>query len=269
MKPHKTYYYSDELNDDFAATKNLKQKPLRGDFPYIHSNPLWRAAAALLYRGLVTPIAFLYGKLFYGLRIKGKKQLRGLKGGYFLYANHTQHAMDAFIPSLVSFPRKTYIVTSASAVSIPCLRNIVQMLGAIPVPDETKDLQRFSSVLKTRISQGAALCIYPEAHIWPYYTRIRPFCAGSFAYPADCGAPVVPYVVTYRERLLLKRLPPCITVQVGAPLPSNPAAKNRTERHRLRDAAYAFMTETADGVKQPEYIRYVFREKNEDSEVRQ
>ena len=260
MKPRKTYYYSDELNDDFAATKDMEKKPSRADFPYIHRNPLWRAAAAFLYRGIVTPIVFLYGKLFYGLRIKGKKQLRGLKGGYFLYANHTQHAMDAFLPSLVSFPRKTYIVTSASAVSIPGLRNIVQMLGAIPLPDETKGLQRFSEALKTRISQDAAVCIYPEAHIWPYYTHIRPFRAGSFAYPADCGAPVVPYVVTYRERRLLKRLPPCITVQIGRPIFSDPTAPNRKERHRLRDAAYTFMRETAERTAQPEYIRYVRKE---------
>ena len=269
MRAPKVFYYSDELNDDFAATKELGGKTIGQDFPYIHKNPLWRGTAAILYRGIVTPIAFLYCKLLFGLRIKGKKHLRGLKNGYFLYANHTQHAADAFIPTLVSFPRRAYIVTGPSAVSIPGLRNIVQMLGAIPLPDETKGLRRFSEVLKTRISQRGAVCIYPEAHIWPYYTHIRPFRAGSFAYPADCGVPAVPYVVTYRERRLFKRLHPCITVQIGQPIFPNPAAKNRTERHRLRDAAYAFMTETAEAVQQPEYIRYVFKEKNEGNGTQQ
>lgn len=261
MKARRTYYYTDELNDDFAATKELAGKPIGEDFPYIHKNPLWRGAAAILYRGIVTPIAFLYCKLLFGLRIKGKKHLRGLKNGYFLYANHTQHAADAFIPTLVSYPRKAYIVTAPSAVSIPGMRNIVQMLGAIPLPDETKELQRFAEVLKTRVSQGAAICIYPEAHIWPYYTHIRPFRAGSFAYPADCGVPVVPYVVTYRERRLFKGLHPCITVQIGAPIFPDPSVPNRKERHRLRDAAYAVMTETAEGANQPEYIRYIRKEK--------
>lgn len=261
MKARKTYYYSDELNDDFAATKDINAKPVSADFPYIHKNPLWRAAAAILYRGIVTPLVFLYCKICFGLRIKGKKHLRGLRGGYFLYANHTQHAADAFIPSLVSFPRKAYIVTGPSAVSVPCLRNVVQMLGAIPLPDETAGLRRFAEVLRTRISQGAAVCIYPEAHIWPYYTHIRPFRAGSFAYPADCGVPAVPYVVTYRARRVFKRLHPCITVQIGEPIFPDPAAKNRTERHRLRDAAYAFMTERAESADQPEYIRFIRKEK--------
>ena len=102
------------------------------------------------------------------------------------------------------------------------------------------------------------MCIYPEAHIWPYYTHIRPFRAGSFAYPAECGVPVVPYVVTYRERRVFKKLPPCITVQVGKPIAPDPAARsNSAERHRLRNAAYAFMHETAEQANQPEYIRYV------------
>ena len=258
MKPHKTYYYSDELNDDFAATKELDVKPVPEDFPYIHKNPVWRFFAAILYRGIVTPIAWLYCKVIFGVRIRGKKHLRGLKGGCFLYANHTQHAADAFIPTLVSFPRKAFVVTGPGAVSIPGLRTVVQMLGAIPLPDEVKGLKRFSGVLKTRVAQGAAVCIYPEAHIWPYYTHIRPFRAGSFAYPAECGVPAVPYVVTYRERRVFKKLPPCITVQVGKPITPDPTARsNSAERHRLRNAAYAFMHETAEQANQPEYIRYV------------
>lgn len=257
MKQRKIYYFSDELHDDFAATKVLGSKPVTEDFPYLHKNPLWRFTAAVLYRGIVTPLVWAYCKVFFGLRIQGKKNLRGLQSGYFLYANHTQHAADAFIPTLVSFPRRTYVVTGPSAVSIPGLRNIVQMLGAIPLPDDVHALRRFAGVLKTRIGQGAAVCIYPEAHIWPYYTHIRPFRAGSFAYPADCGVPAVAYVVTYRERRIFKKCRPCITVQVGQPIFPQAGEPNRKERHRLRDAAYAFMTETAEAAAQPEYIRYI------------
>ena len=72
MRAPKVFYYSDELNDDFAATKELGGKTIGQDFPYIHKNPLWRGTAAILYRGIVTPIAFLYCKLLFGLRIKGK-----------------------------------------------------------------------------------------------------------------------------------------------------------------------------------------------------
>lgn len=254
----KTVYYSDELHEDFAATQGIHAEEIPEDYPYVRRSVLWRVVTFLVFRVIVTPLVFLFCKLLYGVRIRGKSHLRGLKQGYFLYANHTQHACDAFIPSLVSFPRKSYIVTAADAVSLPGLRHIVQMLGAIPLPPQTaRGFANFSDALKTRVGQGSAVCIYPEAHIWPYYTRIRPFGTGSFAYPIRCGVPAVPYTVTYRERRIFKRLHPLITVYVGEPIFPDPDAPERAERRRLRDAVYRFMTETAASVKQPEYIRYV------------
>ena len=43
------------------------------------------------------------------------------------------------------------------------------------------------------------LAIFPEAHIWPFYTGIRPFSATSFRYPEKLNAPVVAMVTTYRK----------------------------------------------------------------------
>lgn len=254
----KTFVYSDELNDDFAATKNLRPEAVPEDFPYLHKSLLWNVIAWITYRLIVTPLVWLYCKLYFGLRICGKEHIRGLKQGYFLYANHTQNVGDAFFPSLVSFPRRTYIVTSASAVSIPGLRNLVQMLGAIPLPPQTaRGFSGFTGALQARIGQGSAVCIYPEAHIWPYYTHIRPYRAGAFAYPVRCGVPAVPYTVVYRKRRFLKRLHPKVTIHIGEPIFPDANAPERMERQRLRDAAYRFMTETAERAQQPEYIRYV------------
>ena len=77
----------------------------------------------------MTPFLFLYCKLVFGLRIENRKALRALPGGYFLYGNHTNTLADAFIPTLLAFPRRANIITSADTVSIPGVRNIVQMLA--------------------------------------------------------------------------------------------------------------------------------------------
>lgn len=260
MKPVKTFYYSDELSDDFASTQSIHACHVADDFPYIRKNPFWNIAAFILYRLIVTPLVWLFCKIGFGLRIRGKKRLRGLRGGYYLYANHTQHAADAFIPSLVAFPRKTYIVTGADAVSVPGLRAVVQMLGAIPLPTHAKGLPHLADAMRTRLREGSAICIFPEAHIWPYYTHIRPFRSGSFAYPVRDHVPAVPYVVTYRERKVLKFLWPCITVYIGDPIYPDGNATERAERQRLRDEAYRFMHETAEGIPQPEHIKYIKKE---------
>ena len=130
----KTVYYHDPLHDDFAPTNGrIRPKQIGADFPYEHKGPLWNALAFVVYRMVMTPFLFLYCKLVFGLRIENRKALRALPGGYFLYGNHTNTLADAFIPTLLSFPRRANIITSADTVSIPGVRNIVQMLGAIPL----------------------------------------------------------------------------------------------------------------------------------------
>ena len=140
----KTVYYHDPLHDDFAPTNGrIHPKQIGADFPYEHEGPLWNALAFVVYRMVMTPFLFLYCKLVFGLRIENRKALRALPGGYFLYGNHTNTLADAFIPTLLSFPRRANIITSADTVSIPGVRNIVQMLGAIPLANTIEGTRQF------------------------------------------------------------------------------------------------------------------------------
>ena len=114
----RTIYYTDELNDDFAGT-NIVTKETPADYRYVRKNPLWHAAAFLLYHVVARPFAFAWAKLRYGLRVVGREKLRAARGkGVFLFGNHTLVAGDAFHPNLVTPGRRTYIVTGADAVSV-------------------------------------------------------------------------------------------------------------------------------------------------------
>ena len=62
--------------------------------------------------------------------------------GYFLYGNHTQY-LDAFLPAMAAFPKRSYVIANPDAVSIPGLRNLVQLIGCIPVPSELSGLPAF------------------------------------------------------------------------------------------------------------------------------
>ncbi len=44
------------------------------------------------------------------------------------------------------------------------------------------------------------MTIFPEAHVWPYYTGIRPFGEAAFHYPVATGKPVYTMTVTYQRR---------------------------------------------------------------------
>ena len=261
----KTVYYSDELNDDFALPegKSFKKKVIPADYKYIHKNPIWHIFSFIFYRIFATTIAYVYCYIGKGLRVKNKKALKKVKGGFFFYGNHTSAAADAFVPSILCFPKKNYIVANADVVSIPVIRFLTPLMGALPLPSTMNGMKNLISSMKT-LTKKYAITIYPEAHIWPYYNGVRPFLDTSFNYPMKFNVPAVPYVTTYRKRKILRFLKPAITVTVGEPIfPAD--VKDKTE---MRNIAYEFMKKTIEQEGSYAYINYVKIEKEEQADVK-
>ncbi len=258
----KVIYYSDELNDDFAGT-NIKEVPLPPDFKYTGHGPFWKALSFFIYRIIATPVAYLVCKLHYGVKYVNRKALKKCKGGYFLYINHTMVAGDAFNPSIAAFPKKTDIIVSNDAVSNGFLRVVVPMLGGMPVPGGLKQVLKFKKAIDESYEKGHCITIYPEAHIWKYYTGIRPFTDVSFKYPAELDAPVYCATVTYKRRKFIKR--PKAEVFIDGPFYADAAAPMKTRQKQLRDAVYNTMVARAEN-SNCEYIKYVRKEKEAEEE---
>ncbi len=265
MQPHKIIYYSDELRDDFANTKGAKPIKVTADYKFLKKGPLWRLGSFILYRFIATPLVYLFCRLFYGVRIENRRALQKIKGGFFLYGNHTQHVCDAFIPTLVTFPKRAYIVTSTDAVAIPVVKILVRMLGGIPLPTERKGMIPFFGATKSLAEHHSVVMIYPEAHIWPYYTKIRPFGDGAFLYPVKTGHPAAAFTVTYRERKIFKNRHPLITVRVSEPFYPDTSLPANKARRKLRDEVYDFMVRSAS-CDQPEYYKYIKTENKADAD---
>lgn len=258
QKPNKRIrYYSDELNDDFAGTENIDTKRLEDDFVFINRNIIWRFFAFVLYYCVAFPLVSLISFFGYGMRVKNGKALRKIKGGCFLYGNHTQLLPDAYAPAILNFPRKAYLIVNPDAVSIKGIRQIVLMLGAIPIPSTIKGMKNFVGAVEERYKNGNCIAIYPEAHIWPYYTGIRPFKAVSFKYPTDLNAPCVACVTTYRRHKIFKNLPPSVTLTLSDPIYPDSTLPHKEAQQKLRDEIYAFMCSKASGEDNYAYVKYI------------
>ncbi len=258
--PVKTFYYSDELNDDFAVTGKISDTEVGEDYAFTGKTTLWKTFSALLYRAVATPIVFVYCKLLYGVKFKNRRALKKIKGGFFLYGNHTQYVVDAFLPTLVPFRKRGYVITGRQAVSLPVVKTLVKMLGGIPLPSGTKGIHPFYDAVESKIAKGSVVTIYPEAHIWPYYTGIRPFGSNSFMYPVRMDVPAVAFTVTYRRRRIFKNRRPLITVTVSEPFYPDKNLPPKKARESLRDEVYGFMKTTASASDCPEYYKYIKRE---------
>ncbi len=199
---NKVNYYDDELNDDFAED-NEKIKPIKIDenYKYIHKNIFWNIIATILYRVVFSIPVYIHIKIKYKFKVINKKALKAeRKNGFFIYGNHTNEFLDPFFPTFVAFPKRVYVIANADNVSIPGLKIANRMLGALPIPGNIKASKNFFDAIKYYISKKKVIAIYPEAHVWPYYTKIRNYKSVSFKYPVELDKPVYSFTTTYQTQ---------------------------------------------------------------------
>lgn len=256
----KTIVYSSEKEDDFAPFR-IQNKPLPENYRYSIKNPIGRAVSFFLYYFAALPIAYLYMKIRFRQKIVGRDKLKPYrKTGYYLYGNHTRAAGDAFTPGLVSFPKRSYIVAHSDAASLFGLRFAVKALGCLPIPQSGKKMRDFLESLREAAKEGKVVSMYPEAHIWPFYTGIRPFPAVSFHYPAESGKAIFTFTTVYKKPRI-GRFPKTI-VYIDGPFFASPSRSIGENKDALRDEAYAAMLSRA-ALSDYEYVCYVKREGKE------
>ncbi len=252
-KEKQTIYYTDVHHDEFS-TASITPRRIDGRYRYE------RCAAAhfFWYRMVATPPAYGYLRLRFHHRVVGREKLRAAQGqGVFIYGNHTQITADALIPSFVSYPRDAYVVVHPNNVSMPVLGRVTPYMGALPLPDDAEAAANFMRAMTRCVESGAAVVIYPEAHIWPYYTGIRPFGDESFLYPIRYRVPCYCFTNVYRKRRRGEH--PDLITYVDGPFYPDETLPQRQRRRALRDAVYEAMCARA-ATSDCQYIEYLPKE---------
>ena len=149
----KTVYYHDPLHDDFAPTNgHIHPKPIGADFPYEHKGPLWNALAFVVYRMVMTPFLFLYCKLVSACGSKTARRCARCRAGTSSTATTRTHWRTPSSRRCCRFRGARTSSPPADTVSIPGLRNIVQMLGAIPLADTIDGTRQFLAAMHRRLN---------------------------------------------------------------------------------------------------------------------
>jgi hypothetical protein len=242
-KTQKVIYYRNELQDEFS-TDTIRAKRIDGTYPYIRTDFWGKLSHGFWYRIVAIPLAKLYMKLHFHHRIVNREVLQQAKGsGYYMYGNHTHFLADALIPTMVNQPTEVEVIVHANNVSMPVLGRITPSLGALPLPDDAVAAKHFMKALQYHIEQKHCVHIYPEAHIWPYYTDIRPFADTSFRYPVQQQVPVFCLTNTYQRRKSKKT--PQIVTYIDGPFYPDTKLPARQQKEQLCSQVYETMKERA------------------------
>ena len=105
------------------------------------------------------------------------------------------------------------------------------------------------------MNQGKAVIVYPEAHVWPFYTKIRPFDHQCFLYLIKNNKPMFVLTNCYQKRRFFKR--PQIVTYADGPFYPNPSLSRNDAAKELRDIAYETMCKRVKDHTTCEYIKYI------------
>ncbi|WP_075717838.1 lysophospholipid acyltransferase family protein [Roseburia sp. 499] len=260
-KEQKVIYYSDELNDEFSGD-NIVTKRIDGEYRYTRNRVLDKICHIFFYRIIAIPLAFLYMKIHFRHKIVNRKVLKQMRGKRcYIYGNHTHFLADALIPTMVSFPKKISVIVHPNNVSMPVLGRITPYLGALPLPDEKQACKHFVEAIGQIMKKNGWIMIYPEAHIWPFYTDIRPFKDTSFRYPVQYQTPVFSLTNTYQKRRFSKN--PRIVTYIDGPFYPDRTKVSKEQKLQLRNQVYESMKERAKQ-NNVELVRYIKVEKKKE-----
>ena len=252
---NKIIYYEDELNDEFSKS-SIEPRIIDENYKYVHKNPLWNLCSFVLQNILSVPIKILYAKIKFRIKYIGKEKIKPYKNeGYFIYGNHTQPFADTFIPSIPMYPKRNFLIVNPVNISLKGTGTLVEMLGAMPIPSNKSAMKNFLEAIKQKTNKGYAITIYPEAHIWPYYTKIRPFKDVSFKYPVQLEKPAFCITNTYqsygKNNKKIK-----IVSYIDGPFYPNKELTLKEQQKELRNKIYNCMDERSKN-SNIEHIKYI------------
>ena len=247
----KIRYYTDFTDDFEKPTKEIR---LPDDYEYVRKGLVARILSPLTY-GAALLFSLFYCRFHLHMKIYGKKGIKkAIKNGAFIYGNHTQPIGDVVIPARAVFPKRIYTVVSPANYAIPVIGKALPYLGALPTSDTVSGTKELLKAIKQRILEKKCIVIYPEAHVWEYYTGIRPFADTSFKFPVKFKKPAVAMTVTYKKSRIFKK--PLTRVFLDGPFyPPD----NVTETKKVRELHRAVKTamETRSRESDFEYIKYI------------
>ena len=255
VRKRRHYYYFDELNDDFA-NDGIKGNPTPSGFEYFPKNIFYRLFKPIVYYLFLIVVTIFVRPLSGLRRVHNKQVLRQLKDhkkGYFVFGNHTNMFADALLQPVVSFPRQVYLVSHPDAISIPGMKTFLRMLGAVPIPCSKSTYTSYISAISTMYEKGHPIVVYPEAHIWPKYNKIRNFPDVSFKLPVRLNAPCFVKSTIYHRSRWGWTYP---EVWFDGPFYPNMELSEKQAQKELRDRVYAQMIKRCRDSKEDECYYY-------------
>lgn len=128
-----------------------------------------------------------------------------------------------------------------------------QAFGILPTSDNIIGTKKLYKAVKQRLDEKCPIIIYPEAHVWPYYTKIRPFENAAFKFQVDFDAVSFSMTTTYYKRK--GKAKPGIKVYIDGPFMVDKTLSKKEKVDVLSKVVHDKMNERSQNSTY-EYVEY-------------
>ncbi|WP_203640250.1 1-acyl-sn-glycerol-3-phosphate acyltransferase [Levilactobacillus andaensis] len=236
------------FHDDVVTSRHQDYR-LPPDFDWQEPGKWWQRR---LVRLLAKGISVVYCHWTVAFKNAWRLKAAGQQG-YVLYGNHTQPTGDVLMPYYLGDRRRFNVLASPANLGIPVIGPLICLGGALPTPQRFRQMKVFNATVTEKLLAGDWVVIYPEEHVWPYYTGIRPFNLSAFHFPIAAQVPAYCLTVTYRKRWWRRR--PKRIAYVDGPFEPDRSLSPKQQQHQLADQIQACMTKRA-ATSNATYIEY-------------
>lgn len=216
---------------------------------YAKRNIFVRFFGALTYQ-LMVFLLFFYNKVYLGLKVVGRKNLKAArkqKRGVVSVSNHI-HTMDCSMMSTVLMPSNVIFTTIEQNFNIPVARWFLVGAGAVPIHMTISGIRHFTEFTSDKLQHKRVVHFYPEGNLTKYEEDMADFKRGAFYAAATASAPVVPVVFVMRKSRglykLIRRGKPCFTAHVLPALEPDTTLSRNAATQDLTERTQTLMRET-------------------------
>ena len=237
------------FRDDFVTSRQQDWR-LPSNYDWQDPGKPWQQRVV---RTLANILSYSYCHFGRAITFKNAWRLKAAgKQGFVVYGNHTQPTGDVLIPYYLGDHRTFNVLASPANLGVPVIGPLSVFGGALPTPQSLHQLGRFNRMVVEKLRAGEWVTIYPEEHVWPYYTGIRPFNPGAFHFPVAAQVPAYCLTVTYRKRLLRR---PRLVVYVDGPFTPDASLLPKQQQRDLQRQIQTQMAKRA-ATSNVQYVTY-------------
>lgn len=138
--------------------------------------------------------------ILFGARVRGKKNLKPLKGGAISICNHFQY-FDTFFVRAALGAFRSYHTMGPWNNRHDIVGWLMRCGAMLPLTGNLTGMRNFNrEVERLIVKKKKIVNFYPEQALWLNYQKPRPMMDGAFHYAVKLNVPVVPIFCTFRKK---------------------------------------------------------------------